>query len=160
MNIIETIESPIPEMLDPNSDIYVEGKVVNYGYFYFYDKKEVYTKAILTIQQNETNERLIWVLWVKIKIPNFINMTENLNNNQNSVSAKLHSSILFYDTKEDMEIDVEFKMGKEITQPIIRIKKEDTVLFKEYSGGIKKEKYLMIQEVLNGKKNFPKVINS
>lgn len=148
--LIEVIEVSLLDKLNPKSAIYDKSKVVTYGYFYLYDKKEIYSKAILEIDQKEMNERLKWILWIRIAPDAFFEMTDNLKSKENIIRAKVCSPILFYEELSDLEVSLIFEMGKEINYPKIKILENNSVLYNDFINGVNKDKYIEWQKRLGG----------
>lgn len=142
------IESPKPCFLDSDHELYEADKIVKYDYLYMYEDKFVFTPAILTINQFELKEVMEWKLWVKIPAKEFIEMTENIDKFNASITGNICSEILFYEKTKELKVKLVFELGREIEIPKIHILDNHAELFSDFISGISKDKYLQWQKEL------------
>ena len=148
---IVRIESPKPVLIDKNSSEYDSNNVKEYGFFYRVNKNEIYCPAKLVLYQNELNEHIEWILWVRASFDSFVRMTElaNSDNNKTHLIGKLISPIFSYKDTSNLEIMMEFKLKERVNLPIIEILNNHKHLYLDYSQGMSENKYLEIQNTLS-----------
>lgn len=149
MNKQLILKSPIPFFLDQELDTYDSSKVIEYGIFYFYDKKYAYIQADLELFQNELKESIMWKLWVQTDIDIIIDIEKYMSKKETVIPGKLYSQIYFYQNTKGMIVDLVFEPGKVLAPKIKPKMKENRKIYDDYVNGVEKFQFLRWQSFLN-----------
>ncbi len=146
--MIEVIESPMPSIINPNSPEFDPARVIEKDGYYLCDEKIILCKGSLTIKSAE--HTLVWLVWINIEATAFIEMTENLMQDNDHVTTygKLQSDILFYPNTAGLKIKLFYDLNNPRKIPEIEIPKADSDLYQDYNFGMPKDKFYSIQEIL------------
>jgi len=144
------IENPVPDVINTELDSYDESKVIANDYFFTYDKKNVYSQAILNLFQKEVNFKIDYKVWVRFKIDEFREFVKKLDNENCSLWGTVEDEIYLYEAIKNPKVKVEFKLTEEIKfGNIIAFGDGFKSLAKDMQNGIANDKWQIIEENYN-----------
>ena len=127
---------PEPHILGSMSKSEREDRVKLHGKLYMVDRKILLTKADLNLKINNMGISMLWVVWVKLDIHEFINKTKNDRSELVKMKGELVSEIPNYENTIGTEVNLFFHSINLEKHPQVEILNKVTKLEKDYHNGV------------------------
>ncbi len=126
---------PEPQILGSMSKSEREDRVELHGKLHIVDSKILLTKANLNLKINTMDISMLWVVWVKLDIHEFINKTKNVSSELVKMKGELVSEIPNYENTIGTGVNLFFHSIDLEKNPQVEILNKETKLEKDYHNG-------------------------